>query len=158
VCLIQNEDVSVYNELAEKAHRDIHWNSKHPSLNEDVWSASYFGCIWLLCPREHTLTDITFMYICLYIHFVACLLKARIVKPAETALASERLPNSPVARQWRNERVSATEITSHYGRTAVEAVFSTRSDARWTVTQCNTWHHVTHNRVTVFRAVRPEAI
>jgi hypothetical protein len=37
---------------------------------------------------------------CVFKHTVACLLKTRIVKAAEGAVARERLCNTPVARQW----------------------------------------------------------
>jgi hypothetical protein len=57
---------------------------------------------------------------------MACLLKARIVKPAETAVGRERLcKNTPVAKQRLNSRqVMAATDTHATIEELLEAVFS----------------------------------
>jgi hypothetical protein len=63
---------------------------------------------------------------------VVYLLKARIVKPAEAAVARERLcEQAPVARQWLGDRHVIAATVSHATITEMlEAVFSVRSVPR----------------------------
>jgi hypothetical protein len=59
---------------------------------------------------------------------VACLLKARIVKPAETAVAKVGSIKTPVARQWPNSHhmIAATDTHATIEE-LLEAVFPVRS-------------------------------
>jgi hypothetical protein len=62
---------------------------------------------------------------------VSCLLKARIVKTAKSAVAREQLCNMPVARQWlSNRHMTAATDTHATTEEPLESVFSLRSLSR----------------------------
>jgi hypothetical protein len=65
------------------------------------------------------------------INTVACLLKARIVKPAETAVARDGTANTPFARQWLSSRHVIAATDTHVTiEELLEAVFSSQSMPR----------------------------
>jgi hypothetical protein len=66
------------------------------------------------------------------IYIVECLLKARIVKPAETTITTERLSkNTPVVRQWfSNRHVIAATCTHATIEEMLEAISSVGSVPR----------------------------
>jgi hypothetical protein len=61
-------------------------------------------------------------------YIMACLLKARTVKPAEIAITRERLCKHAVARQWLSSRHMMAATDTHATiEELLEAVFSVRS-------------------------------
>jgi hypothetical protein len=63
------------------------------------------------------------MIVCIYVYIVACLLKARIVKP----LLSNGSTNTPVVRQWLSSRHVISATDTHVTIELLKVLCSVRS-------------------------------